>query len=228
MQNCQNIQRPRKPNPNISIQDAQETYKNSKEGNSQNLLSELQITSFQNTKKTPITILDYEGLIAKKSPRKAHVFAIGDLNGDGNEDVFCWWCKTRKGAFSCKELNGSLTLKKIQPFQDSFLREDTAQGWIPIGDGKFGRETTQKKNLTNTYNISAIAPQDVDQDGDLDVFIGSRKHCGVYGMDPTYSFFGKSEIGVFMDASQRQWKGGRRKRHGLRTLNGSMWMLLLK
>ena len=37
-------------------------------------------------------------------------------------------------------------------------------------------------------NTSVIAPYDMDQDGDIDFFIGNRSVTGIYGIDPTSIF----------------------------------------
>ena len=44
-----------------------------------------------------------------------------------------------------------------------------------------------KANIpTTNNNVSIIAPYDFDNDGDMDVFIGSRSAPGVYGIDPKH------------------------------------------
>jgi hypothetical protein len=44
-----------------------------------------------------------------------------------------------------------------------------------------------KSNIPTNSNVSVIAPYDFDNDGDIDVFIGSRSVPGVYGINKAYA-----------------------------------------
>jgi hypothetical protein len=46
--------------------------------------------------------------------------------------------------------------------------------------------TKSKSNIPTNSNVSVIAPYDFDNDGDVDVFIGSRSVPGVYGINPKH------------------------------------------
>ena len=56
---------------------------------------------------------------------------------------------------------------------------------------------------TTFKNISVIAPYDFDDDGDMDVFIGSRSVVGTYGLDPDHLFLENNGDGTFTDATER-------------------------
>ncbi|HPF11087.1 MAG TPA: VCBS repeat-containing protein [Flavobacteriaceae bacterium] len=216
----------------LVYRDAQETYKIPKRETHKTFLSELPNNQLTKHEENTYNDFDYEGLIAKKVSQEGPCLAIGDLNGDGNEDVFVGGAKNQEGSLFMHHGNGSLTLKKDTAISKDSSFEDTAAAFFDadgdgdldlmvgsggnqvdemeresvrlyLNDGKGNFSKGTLPNLTNTYNISAIAPQDVDQDGDLDVFIGSRSIVGVYGMDPKHFFLENQGNGVFVDASQK-------------------------
>jgi hypothetical protein len=48
-----------------------------------------------------------------------------------------------------------------------------------------------------------LAPYDFDNDGDVDVFIGSRSIVGTYGINPTHQFLENNGDGTFEDVSEK-------------------------
>jgi hypothetical protein len=58
--------------------------------------------------------------------------------------------------------------------------------------------------LPSTFNnISVISPYDFDNDGDVDVFVGSRSGVGTYGINPKHLFLENTGNGNFTDATER-------------------------
>lgn len=158
---------------------------------------------------------DYEGLIAKMLSQEGPSVAVADINGDGNEDVFIGGAKGQSGKIylNTGATNFSLTTQKDLEGDAGF--EDTAASFIDVdndGDqdlfvGSGGNERTSPDNYKNrlylnngkgifvkssanipfsTTNVSVVAPYDFDQDGDQDVFVGSRSVPGIYGIDPKH------------------------------------------
>ena len=70
-----------------------------------------------------------------------------------------------------------------------------------LNDSKGNFTKTGIMSLSNINNISAIAPHDVDSDGDLDLVVTSRSIVGVYGMRPKQFFLENNGLGNFVDRS---------------------------
>ena len=62
-----------------------------------------------------------------------------------------------------------------------------------------------KTNMpTTNNNVSVIAPNDFDNDGDIDVFIGSRSVPGVYGIDPKHLLLENDGKGNFTNVTDKK------------------------
>ena len=175
---------------------------------------------------------DYEGLISKKMSQEGPAMAIADLNGDGNEDVFIGGAKNQAGTIYFHQANGKLKATKQPALQADVFYEDTAAALFDAdGDGDIdlmvgsggnqaGEENSYRLRLylndgkgkfkaasdpppSNFKNISVISPYDFDNDGDTDVFAGSRSVVGVYGLDPDHLFLENNGDGTFTDATER-------------------------
>ena len=176
---------------------------------------------------------DYEGLISKKLSQEGPALAIGDINNDGHEDIFIGGAKGQAGVLYLHQGNGRVTQATIpKAFENDANYEDTAASFFDAdGDadldllvGSGGNETTRKEDyqprlyinngkgtFTKTettlpsafQNMAVVAPHDFDDDGDIDVFIGSRSVVGVYGIDPVHLFMENQGDGTFTDATQR-------------------------
>jgi len=69
------------------------------------------------------------------------------------------------------------------------------------GSGKFSRS---KSNLPSAKtNISVVAPSDFDNDGDIDLFVGSRSVPGTFGVDPQHLLLLNNGEGTFVDGTER-------------------------
>ena len=77
-----------------------------------------------------------------------------------------------------------------------------ARLYLNNGKGIFSKAT---QTLPATFkNISVIAPHDFDQDGDIDVFIGSRSVVGTYGISPNHLFLENNGDGTFTDVTEKR------------------------
>ncbi|WP_372973800.1 CRTAC1 family protein [Muriicola sp.] len=175
---------------------------------------------------------DYEGLIYKLLSEEGPALAVGDIDGDGNEDLFIGGAAGQPGT-----IYKHLGKGKVRPLSQRVLLEDmdfedTAAAFFDAdGDGdadllvgsggnQVGRELSYRNRLylndgkgtfsrssaslpSRFKNTSVIAPFDFDGDGDVDVFIGSRSVVGTYGVDPDHLFLENNGDGTFRDATER-------------------------
>ena len=175
---------------------------------------------------------DYEGLIYNLLSQEGPSLATADVNGDGHEDVFIGGAKEQPGTLYLHQGNGRLKTTEQRAFETDRNFEDTAAAFLDAdGDGdmdlmvgsggnQVGDEKAYRARLylnngkglfersaeqlpTTFKNISVIAPQDFDGDGDQDVFIGSRSVVGTYGVNPDHLFLENDGNGVFNDATER-------------------------
>jgi len=175
---------------------------------------------------------DYEGLIYKSLSQEGPSLAVGDIDGDGNEDIFIGGAKGFPGNIYRHTGNGNLKLIPQKIFVEDANLEDTAAAFFDAdGDldldlivGSGGNQVGEEKNygsrlylnkgngifeksneqLPSTQkNISTISPHDFDGDGDIDLFIGSRSIVGAYGLDPDHLFLTNNGDGTFEDFTER-------------------------
>jgi len=196
------------------------------------LVTELSDKNFETHIENSYTDFDYEGLIYKKMSEEGPSLAIADVNGDGNEDTFIGGAKGQPGIIYLNRGNGILK-KSVQPALDTdYLFEDTAAAFFDFdGDGdqdlmvgSGGNEVGEERNYRSRLyindgkgkftpysgvipsvdqNVAVIAPYDFDQDGDIDVFIGSRSVVLNYGIDPQHLFLENTGDGNFSNATER-------------------------
>jgi enediyne biosynthesis protein E4 len=196
------------------------------------LLSEIKNNVLENHTEDSFDDFDQERLVAKQVSREGPALAVGDLDNDGNEDVFIGSGKDQPGRIYLQQTSGQLTLRKSTCFETDASFEDVAAAFFDAendgdldlivgsggnvatesnaygtrlylndGTGKFSKAV--KELPSAKMNISVIAPKDFDNDGDVDLFVGSRSVPGVFGVNPRHLLLINDGTGVFTDGTER-------------------------
>jgi hypothetical protein len=190
-------------------------------------------TPFVAHKENDYIDFDYEGLISKMLSQEGPSLAVADINGDGNEDVYVGGAKGQTGKIYLNNGNGNFAMSPQKDLDGDFNFEDTAASFFDVdndGDldllvGSGGNEKADQANYKNRLylnngkgvfvksktnvpttnnNVAVIAPYDFDNDGDIDVFIGSRSVPGVYGIDPKHLLLENDGMGNFTNVIDKK------------------------
>ncbi len=165
-------------------------------------------------------------MLSKEGPK----MAIGDMNGDKQDDIFICGAKGQKSQLYFAENGGfktveSAELSRFLSFEDTaaHLFDADGDGDLDLFVGSGGNELPQgerelqdrlfmndgKGNFTingnafpiNGWNTAVCVSYDYDNDGDLDLFVGSRSKPQDYGA-PTQSFLYQNDgKGNFKDVA---------------------------
>lgn len=173
---------------------------------------------------------DYEGLITEMISQEGPAMAIGDINSDGNDDIFIGGAHNQSGTVYLQNAHGKFTTVTQKTITDDANLEDTAATFFDAnGDGSLdllvasgGNNPNKSESYKNRlylnngkgiftkmillpatgHNVAVIATSDYDKDGDLDVFIGSRSVPGIYGINPKHLFLENLGDTAFKDITE--------------------------
>ncbi len=212
--------------------DKLEIYQLKADEEKETLLKVVENDKTESHKENLFNDFDHEGMISLRLSREGPALAAGDVDGDGNEDVFIGGAKNQGGMLYKHVGSGKLEPSNQQVFDRDNRYEDTAASFFDCdGDGDLdllvGSGGNEKLDANKYYprlylndgagnfssseqdvpfeetNISVIAPYDFDSDGDIDVFIGSRSVPSVYGINPKHKLLINDGTGVFSDGTER-------------------------
>jgi hypothetical protein len=156
-----------------------------------------------------------ESLMPHMVSREGPALAVGDVDGNGLEDLFVGGAKRQPGTLFIQQQDGTLAKQELSAFDEDFNYEDVDAHFVDVtGDGSLdllvvsggneysGRsEYMQPRLYVNDgaghfgrdpdrlpkvwLTGSVAAVQDVDGDGLADLFLGARAVPWAYGKRPT-------------------------------------------
>ncbi|MEN8800003.1 MAG: VCBS repeat-containing protein [Flavobacteriaceae bacterium] len=155
--------------------------------------------------------------------------AIGDLNGDGKEDIYFGGSRSKPSLIYLQNSNGFEQRQNEELIRDSIKEvvvvaiEDFDGNteydlMVGVGGADFFDGMNQQLNdyflqregkfmrtsiPDSFHNASVIKPFDYDNDGDLDVFIGNQSISNDFGNVPT-SFLMENRSGAFYVVENKQ------------------------
>lgn len=186
--------------------------------------------------KDEVDELKREYLAPKSFARMGPALAVGDVNGDGLEDVYLGGAKDQAGAILVQTPKGEFEEVPNPMFDQLAKAEDVVAEFADLnGDGQldlfvgsggneyesgnlfnfdrifFGMGNGQFRFSMNSLppigeNTACVAIHDFDRDGDLDLFVGSSVQAGNYGGSPKSSLLINQGNGQFRDETA-QWLG---------------------
>lgn len=216
----------------LKREDAKAKYKIPAKIKQPTILEELNNTELTAHKENTYIDFNYEGLINQMLSQEGPTLSVGDVNGDGNEDIFIGGAKKQPATLYLNYGNGKLKQINQKAFIADSEMEDTASAFFDAdGDGDLdlmvgngGNEVGEDKkyrvrlylndgkgnfnisaqNFPSAFkNISVIAPYDFNNDGNVDVFVGSRSVVGTYGVNPNHLFLENNGDGTFTNSTDR-------------------------
>ncbi|MBX2954552.1 MAG: VCBS repeat-containing protein [Cyclobacteriaceae bacterium] len=172
-----------------------------------------------------------EGLIPHMASTEGPKMAIGDVNGDGLDDLYVCGAKHQKGALILQTKNGFVTTYPEVLGRDSVMEDTDAHFFDVDSDGDLdlvvlsggnefrgksenlairlyendgsGKFTRQISAFDGVFlNGSCLRPFDFDNDGHVDLFVGGRVVPWNYGAPPESYLLKNDGTGTFVDVTK--------------------------
>jgi enediyne biosynthesis protein E4 len=178
--------------------------------------------------------VDYyrDGLLKQKFSTQGPALAVGDVNGDGLDDVYFGGAAGQKSQLYVQNVSGTFRPLAQSSFDLAAPSEEVAalffdadgdkdlDLYVVMGGNEFvesdaklldrlyrndgrGNFTYDPQAIPQLFDSGAcVTAADFDRDGDLDLFVGTRLVPGQYGYDPRSRLLVNNGKGVFADQSQ--------------------------
>lgn len=173
-------------------------------------------------------------LIPHKLSTQGPALAVADVNGDGLDDFYIGGAHHQAGKLFIQLRGGGAISSSEDPFIQDRESEDVdaaffdADGdgdvdlYVVSGGGRYavgdpvlqdrlylndgeGQFSRSSEHLPGFYaDGCCVAPADYDNDGDIDLFVGSRSIPGSYGRTPASYLLENDGTGVFTDVTQEK------------------------
>lgn len=190
-----------------------------------------------------------EYLIPKSFAKMGPALAVGDVNGDGFDDVYVGGAQDQSGSLFLQNSDGSFQEKYVEIFSQFKRAEDIVSVFadfngdgnldlyvgsggnehasgvlfnldrICFGNGKGDFIFSPASLPTIGENTSTLAIHDIEGDGDLDIFVGSSVVSGDYGASPKSALLINQGDGIFEDKTI-EWFG---TEVDLGMINSAVW-----
>lgn len=174
-----------------------------------------------------------EYLIPRKFSTEGPALAVGDVNGDGLDDIYLGGATNQPGAIFLQQPNGQFSKTQNPFFEQLKMAEDVVAVFedfnqdghldLFVGSGGNEHETGKYFNFDRVFlndgrgnmifspnslppigeNTSTIAVHDVNGDGFLDLFVGASVVSGNYGANPKSTLLLSDGKGRFRDATEQ-------------------------
>jgi enediyne biosynthesis protein E4 len=184
-------------------------------------------------KENAFSDFDREPLIPKLVSTEGPALAVGDVNGDGLDDMYIGGARGQAGVLLIQQRDGRFVSSSAAEFAKDAISEDVgavffdANGdgrpdlYVVSGGSEYGESAPalQDRLYINDghglfhksegllpiarYSGSRPAVADYDGDGDVDVFVGGRVVPWRYGVDPPSMLLQNDGRGHFTDVTDR-------------------------
>ncbi|MBA4853727.1 VCBS repeat-containing protein [Emticicia sp. BO119] len=175
---------------------------------------------------------DRDVLLKQKYSTQGPAFAVGDVNGDGLDDLYFGGATGQPKKLYIQQKNGQF----LESNQPDFAFDGTTENvdalffdankdgaldlFVVTGSNEFEINSPELHDLLYlndgkgnfkrdlrfppiNENGSCVAADDFDKDGDLDLFVGSRMIPGKYGLSPASNLYINDGTGGFKNQSKR-------------------------